>query len=373
MKTVVFWFVIILVIVVNIMIYHGYLIVYMATRQTIPGDVIDTAKRKTDETVFEAPKKQDDVLNTKNGLRILIIGAFRSGSTFTGQLLNQNPSIFYFFEPLRLVQDIVHGNMISDDLQNSTKFELIDNLFNCRFPSYYVHHMRNWDFATHESKALRRVCRQNGGCSRTSTRDFSDSCKLHNHIAMKVIRLDSVELLKPLIADEGLNLKILHLVRDPRGVANSRKSLYRSWENRSLDKLGLTDGLRHYCEQTADMISFSAKLPGWMKGRYKIMRYEDAAMEPLQTAKNIYKYLGLPFPKPVRLWINKNTKEENLLDFSNMKTKKNSSATAQAWRTRLAFRDVQTLQPICAKLMHLLRYENLQNEADMRNLSVKTF
>ena len=39
---------------------------------------------------------------------------------------------------------------------------------------------------------------------------------------MKVVRLD-VKQIKDLIEDSDLNLKVIHLIRDPRGVMMSRK------------------------------------------------------------------------------------------------------------------------------------------------------
>jgi len=41
-------------------------------------------------------------------------------------------------------------------------------------------------------------------------------------VAMKVIYLCNLESLLTLIDDDNLNLKIVHLVRDPRATTNSR-------------------------------------------------------------------------------------------------------------------------------------------------------
>ncbi|XP_070545058.1 carbohydrate sulfotransferase 1-like isoform X2 [Ptychodera flava] len=354
----------------NIMVYNGYQVIYTASQQPRLSDISTAESKRSLQDVGETWKSVDNgIVNRQPGLRIILVGAFRTGSTFIGEMLNQNPSIFYMFEPLRLVHDIVHGNLISKDLENSTKFELIENLFNCRFPTYYVHHLRHWEYAVYESREIKRTCRSNGGCGQTTAEDFSDSCKSREIVAMKVIRLDSLELLKPLVVEQGMNLKIIHLVRDPRGVANSRKTLYRSWENRSIDKLGLTDSLKQYCQWMADLTYFSSNLPEWMKGRYKILRYEDAAMEPLQTAKAIYRYLGLPFSKSVRLWLGRNTKQDALTT-NNMNTKRNSTAASQAWRTRLAFRDVKIIQSFCSKQMKSVGYQIIDSENEMRNLAI---
>ena len=40
-----------------------------------------------------------------NNSALIILSSMRSGSSFLGQLFNQNPSIFYFFEPLFIFED----------------------------------------------------------------------------------------------------------------------------------------------------------------------------------------------------------------------------------------------------------------------------
>ena len=56
---------------------------------------------------------------------------YRSGSTFTGQLLNQHPDVFYLFEPLILAA--------AESGRNTYKKELLTKLFNCSLPLYSDH------------------------------------------------------------------------------------------------------------------------------------------------------------------------------------------------------------------------------------------
>ena len=41
----------------------------------------------------------------KEEQNLIILSSLRSGSSFLGQLFNQNPSIFYYFEPLFPLHD----------------------------------------------------------------------------------------------------------------------------------------------------------------------------------------------------------------------------------------------------------------------------
>ena len=47
-------------------------------------------------------------------------------------------------------------------------------------------------------------------------------CESSALIAMKVIYLCKLEWLLPLMMDQSLNVKVVHLVRDPRSMINSR-------------------------------------------------------------------------------------------------------------------------------------------------------
>ena len=47
-------------------------------------------------------------------------------------------------------------------------------------------------------------------------------CESSALIAMKVIYLCKLEWLLPLMMDQSLNVKVVHLVRDPRSTINSR-------------------------------------------------------------------------------------------------------------------------------------------------------
>ena len=46
----------------------------------------------------------------KNQTRILIMTHHRSGSSFTGQLFNQHPDVFYMYEPLKIVNGGCSGS-----------------------------------------------------------------------------------------------------------------------------------------------------------------------------------------------------------------------------------------------------------------------
>ena len=64
-----------------------------------------------------------------NKTRVLIMTHHRSGSSFTGELFNQHPDVFYMYEPLKIVNGGCSGT--TKDLRR----ELLRNFMNCNFPN----------------------------------------------------------------------------------------------------------------------------------------------------------------------------------------------------------------------------------------------
>ncbi|XP_078000037.1 carbohydrate sulfotransferase 1-like [Glandiceps talaboti] len=313
----------------------------------------------------------------EQGLSILVVAAFRTGSTFLSQLFNKNKDVFYLFEPLRLVQDMTKAKVITLDLGNSSQIETLSSIYKCLFTSQYVHHMRTWSMAK-TSDVIKRLCSKHTTCGNVTVEDMTQTCKNHRHIATKVIRLTSLPILQNLVTEQKLNLKVLHLIRDPRGVVSSRKFMYKNkieaLKNKTIQEAGLVEHLKQYCQRVSEMVKYSRTLPSWLHGRYKIVRYEDVAMDPTGGTEGIYHFLGMSLPVEVSRWISENTKFATKTT-SNMATKKNSTEAAQSWRSKLLFEDVKIVQSLefCSEMMDLMEYKMLNTEDEMKNFTYSTF
>jgi len=67
------------------------------------------------------------------------------------------------------------------------------------------------------------LCKADLSCPKPiNTTNLSKHCNRSMLVAMKVIYLCNLESLLTLIDDDNLNLKIVHLVRDPRATTDSR-------------------------------------------------------------------------------------------------------------------------------------------------------
>ncbi|XP_078000609.1 carbohydrate sulfotransferase 1-like [Glandiceps talaboti] len=307
---------------------------------------------------------------------ILLVADYRTGSTFTGQLLNKNKDIFYLFEPLRVVQEMFSGQEVSETVRNRVNMELLWHLYTCNFPYYFVRHIKMWSFSRSQSDVIATLCPIGSGCRGLQIPDVTQACERRRHIALKTIRLHRLDVLEPLVVKDEINLKVLHLIRDPRGVASSMKFLTSKAatlnNKRTIYETGMFPRLRQYCINAAQMVKYAKDLPSWLEDRYKIVRYEDLAIDPFGQAESIYNFLKIPIPTEVSTWIRENTQSEHL-PRNNMDTRRNSTEAAQSWRSKLLFLDILQVQTTCGELMDLMGYKIIKSEEEMRNITFHTF
>ncbi|XP_071958742.1 carbohydrate sulfotransferase 1-like [Antedon mediterranea] len=303
----------------------------------------------------------------KDPSHILIITNRRSGSSFLGQLFNQNKNVFFHFEPLKSIEQKVPREYFAG---NST--EMISDIFNCRFPP--KHSLLNFYSKNHlhrlSSRALSTppLCEPetNVGPKRTCKALKSvtthDECLKYKLFAVKTIRFAKLQDIESLARDQSFNLKIIHLVRDPRGTFISRaKSEKKTSMDMTPDEL---NNVRYLCLRMKQNLEFvtNKPTPDWLKDIYKIVRYEDMARKPEETAQHLYKFAGLgKLPRHVVQWITNNTQTSSGDSYA---VSRNSSATWQEWRNSIPFETSVGIQDVCRDVLRMLGYR----EAPMQYL-----
>lgn len=341
---------------------------------------------------------------------ILLFATTRSGSSFTGQLLNQHPEVFYVFEPLYHVQQAFtnSSSRLRRTLDRRALLgayrDLLLNLYTCdlHFMENYIRpepqdHITSSFFRRSSSHALCSppVCSDGSNgvladppdetwcpkkCGALNLTLASMSCLSKEHIVIKTVRVPEVGDLRTLTEDPRLNLKIIHLVRDPRAILASRimafSDQFRAWKiwnstGRQPRYVDLTQ-ITSTCKDMAASAETGLQRPVWLRGRYLLVRYEDLAFDPKDKASEIYKFVGLEMEDRVHTWIAKNT-NSNVSSRSEWNyrysTTRDSRTTAESWRLRLSFDIVRTVQELCRETLSLLGYKQVHSAAELRNLS----
>lgn len=129
---------------------------------------------------------------------LLLSSLGRSGSSFLGGLLTSQPTVFYFFEPLLGLKK--RGRLTQENV-----IQGIQALVSCNITGLISEAVRDRSFL------VLRTCHHE--CYEEE--HARHQCLRHPIRVVKTIRT-RVAWLQPLFTDPAVNLKVIHLVRDPR-------------------------------------------------------------------------------------------------------------------------------------------------------------
>ena len=159
-------------------------------------------------------------------------------------------------------------------------------------------------------------------------------CDLAPIRGVKTVRA-TMEVAKQLL-ERHHNLKLIHLIRDPRPVLMSRMShqSFRAVES----KKSIISEARFYCNIVYNDIKLRQELAKKYKGRTTEVIYEDLTSNPLNKTQEIYKFLQLPLVDEVKQWLLEHT---------------NSSVTiANAWQTKIPKKDKKQIDELCKEVLN---------------------
>ncbi|XP_077978802.1 carbohydrate sulfotransferase 3-like [Glandiceps talaboti] len=302
-------------------------------------------------------------------LHVLIFASKRTGSSFLGEYFNQNPRFFYSYEPLKTWTQMALKRKISDSLFDTLSVDVLSKFFHCDFSETHPWLSLLKPGCQH-SIALNDTSICHKASSKQNVMDIlTSSCQSRDHIAAKVIRVYDLNLLRSFALDPTLNIKIIHLVRDPRAVFHSRNIIKEQNRDFSRRKMAV-DEVTDYCRNLDKNLAIARSGLSGIEGKYKLVRYEDLATRPIEMMKDMYDFLGLSYSPEVETWLQKNTVITTKHAFS---TSKNAEFVLKKWRHAMPWNKVRDIQTKCTVAMDLLHYHLMKNEKDLRKDSIPTF
>ncbi|KAM9302335.1 carbohydrate sulfotransferase 5-like [Gastrophryne carolinensis] len=331
-------------------------------------------------------------------VHLLILSSWRSGSSFVGQMFSQHPDVFYLMEPAWHVWVTMFQNS-ARELHMAVR-DLVRSVFLCDMSVFdsYMPRQRNvstlfqWavsralctapacnDFARDEitnEKACKTIC------GKSPFENVEQTCATYSHIVIKEVRFFDLKVLYPLLTDPSLNLKIIHLVRDPRAVAKSREESGKALTRDNGIVLN-TNGtkvddskyevIQEICRSHIQMYETATfKTPAFLKDRYMLVRYEDVVRDPLREIKQMYQFANLKMSDKLEKWIYNITHGQSpgKKKEAFMITSRNAVNVSQAWRNILPFTKVKKIQEVCKGAMGMLGYLLIESESEQKDLSM---
>ncbi|XP_068115856.1 carbohydrate sulfotransferase 5-like [Hyperolius riggenbachi] len=331
-------------------------------------------------------------------VHLLILSTWRSGSSLVGQFFSQHPNVFYMMEPSWHVWRTLSGS--NARVLHMAVRDLLQSVLKCDmsvFDAYMKGNRKVLDlFFWYASRALCTLpaCDKFPNVSIVNATACSDVCGndpfekveqvcgLYRCIVVKEVRLFDLKVLYPLLKDPSLNLKILHLVRDPRAVARSRMQVVKELDIDSsivLNTKGTKindseyDVLHEICQSHAEMFKMATNdPPPFLKGRYMLLRYEDLVQDTLRKVQEIYKFASLEATDKLVQWIIKILHGQGLPKSNEAFdiTSRNALNVSQAWRNMLPFQAVKEIQDVCMDAMNSFGYKFIFSRAQQEDWSL---
>ncbi|XP_022100215.1 carbohydrate sulfotransferase 3-like [Acanthaster planci] len=297
----------------------------------------------------------------------------RTGSSFVGELLGNSQDIFYLFEPGLSLLNTLEGLEGQREVLRSSYLGMLRRLYRCDFKhlDFYLEWLsRRQTLLPKFAPRLHDLCSNSlirGKCMLTRGM-ATGSCLQSGYIVVKSIRVRDIMVLLPMMEDSATNLKVIHLLRDPRPTIASRVLAQTKKKVTQLSQ-SVREYLYLHCKFNLENFELGTRNP-YIKNRYMFLRYEDAAMDPLAAAKRMHRFLGhKEVPESVLKWIAANTESKKpALTYS---TARNSSEAYRAWRSNLPFDTAKEIEETgeCPQMMARLGYHSLEDETHLRNMS----
>lgn len=326
----------------------------------------------------------------KNVPKILLVTYYRGGSTLLGKLFDLyphpfNPKGFYWFEPLVGVYQqfykrtrkektaLCNGYSVEGEKPDAEildhrqrALDVLRDILTCQVTSLPVEEVLLHSFVT-GSTLSRRIAMWYRECL-VQKKDLPKAARLETCIprlqgsctsaiftAIKTIRV-SLRLASQLMQSIP-DLRIVYSYRDPRGILASRKHLEPYYYT---DEASFAVRSRELCGQMsqdlAEADSLRASLGESGRERLTVLRYEDLALNPLDTARDIYRGIGLELTPGVREWLIKSTTTSDH-EYNPTTVHRNATEVVQKWRHSLSEAYQRIASEACHDVLQRLRYD----------------
>lgn len=181
---------------------------------------------------------------------------------------------------------------------------------------------------------------------------LTEACLRANTVSFKTIRL-SMEILQNIL-ERDEDIKILYLVRDPRGIISSR------WHANQMSRISRGQSkleAKLLCSRMRDDLRLFDHLQLRYKDNMLLVRYEDLASKPLDFAEVISRFgRNAPLSESVARFVRVHTNATKTDgDFGTMRS--NSSRLAYQWKTKLSQSTINIINAECKDILQKLNYD----------------
>ena len=164
--------------------------------------------------------------------------------------------------------------------------------------------------------------------------EFRSSCLLANLRVVKIVRgeMRDVDALMRM----SRNFRLVHLIRDPRGVINSRRRID-FFRGVNVTRNNLAPEATYYCDDVIRDVRLRRRLETRYPGRVLQVIYDEFVTNAHEGVRKIYDFLERPLPAEVVAYANTTR-----------------ASTASSWKAKLDDALVRKIDSACKELYTIL-------------------
>jgi len=311
----------------------------------------------------------------------VIVAEARSGSTWLGSFFKENENVLHFFEPLdeRVIDQVTDSSKLSYSEKTQIQLEILANECQCKFKDVPVPAM---GIIPVWSKSLYRMLgyvdeagvvlpqyrkpktKELAAKLKKVTPDLDsveEFCKTRDLVSAKIIRLRDVSELLKLQRMGCSNFKVLHLIRDPRPIIQSRMATFGELQtgngakSTKFSEEQIKEAATGICSNYIKNINMG-RMQSFI-GRYKLVLYEDIASDPVRYVEEMYRYVGLEMTPQVREHIEISTHGNVVKGM--YEVVRNTAEVVDRWKVDMDKDYVRWVEEVCSEMLDLFGYTKL--------------
>ena len=246
---------------------------------------------------------------------------------------------------------------------------MLKGYFNCSFQD--VH---RWSISTafqrrgKKTSRFHRCLHSGGGTFGQCLPGLRRSCRASKVVVLKTIRYTMARTLALMKRDPLV--KVIHLIRDPRGVIHSRHTRA---ERVSITRRTVEAYSWDYCRGVQEDLDLGDEADRRYPGRLLRVRYEDVALAPVPLARKLLAFAGLRLlakqERRLRALTSRATYEP---DTSVDVLETNSTAAAFAWRGDFSISYTSPIDASCQGVYHRVGYLPLVGAGQLGDAGVRS-
>lgn len=272
----------------------------------------------------------------KNNSPIFITGTWRSGTTTLSRMINAHPDISVIYDGIHLLKYISEEDIKQKSLKNfKKKLNMINKFAKKRFGKKIV--ITNKNLKYFYINTLNQLA--------------------NNNKKMKGEKSNVQWSKIPIFFKLFPKGRVIHIIRDPRGVLASWKNFTYAKGNRYLDSI-------FNCFGSLNAAIEYSKI--FKKKRYVLIKYEDLISNPEIEMRKTFKKLDIRFHSnvinPKYYKTNKNERWKPNSSFNLPSNEYFNTKSIDIWKKKLKYYEIFLIEKILYDKMKFFRYKKFQKK-----------